>query len=68
MRLLGQSQALFFFYKKILSTHKFKSNQNQLTKQTQANKKQQRQWTKTSKRGKIVCFVFLRVKNPLSNL
>ena len=41
MRLSGQFQAgLFFFYEKILSTQKRKLNQNQLTKQKQANKKQ----------------------------
>ena len=45
MRLSGQFLAyLFFFvYKKILSSQKRKSNQNQLTKQKQPNKKQQRQ-------------------------
>ena len=32
---------IFFFYKKILNAQKRKSNQNQLTKQKQANKKQQ---------------------------
>ena len=34
---------LFFFYKKILNAQKYKLSQNQLTKQKQANKKQQRQ-------------------------
>ena len=47
---------------KILSPQKRKSNQSQLTKQTQENKKQQKQHvfarTKTSKRVKVVCFVF----------
>ena len=41
---------------------KHKPNQNQLTKQKQANKKQQRQQvfarTKTSKSLKVVCFAF----------
>ena len=45
MRLSGQFLAylFFFIYKKILSSQKRKSNQNQLTKQKQPNKKQQRQ-------------------------
>ena len=51
-----------FFYKKILSGQKRKSNHNQLTKQKYANIKQQRQQffahTKTSKRVKIFCFAF----------
>ena len=63
MRLSGQFQVyLFLFYEKILNTQKRKSNQNQLTKQKQANKKQQKQQllarTKSSKRVKIVCFAF----------
>ena len=45
MRLSGQFQAslIFFFYQKILNAQKRKSNLNQLAKQKQANKKQQRQ-------------------------
>ena len=44
MRLSGQfSPCLSFFYEKFLSTESRKSNQNQPTKQKQANKKQQRQ-------------------------
>ena len=44
MRLSGQFQAcFFFFYEKILNAQKRKSNQNQPTKQKQANKNQQRQ-------------------------
>ena len=44
MRLSGRFQVyLFLFYEKILNTQKRKSNQNQLTKQKQANKKQQKQ-------------------------
>ena len=42
MRLPGQSNANIFFYEKILNAPKRKSNQNQPTKQKQANKKQQR--------------------------
>ena len=38
MRLSGQFHCLFF-YEKILNAQKRKSNQNQLTKQKQANKK-----------------------------
>ena len=62
MRLSGQILSLFtFFYEKILSVQK-PTNKNQLTKQKQANKKQQRQQfcarTKTSKRGKIVYLRF----------
>ena len=64
MRLLGQFQANFFFFlKKILNPQKLKSNQNQLTKYKQVNKKQQRQkvfaCTKTSKRVKVAFFCFL---------
>ena len=63
MKLSGQFQtSLFFSYKKLFDTQKRKSNQNQLTKQKQANKKQSRQQvfarTKTSKRMKVVCFGF----------
>ena len=47
LRLSGQFQVcfffFFFFYKKILNAQKCKLSQNQLTKQKQANKKQQRQ-------------------------
>ena len=41
MRLFGQIQAFSFFYETILNAQKLDSNQNQLTKQKQANKKQQ---------------------------
>ena len=52
---IGTISSLFsFFYERILNAQKRKSNQNQLTKQKQANKKQQRQQffacTKTFKR------------------
>ena len=39
----GLFQASLFFYEKILNAQKRKSNKNQLTKQKQTNKKQQRQ-------------------------
>ena len=67
MTLLGHFQANLFFYEKFLNAQKRKSNQNQLTKQKQANKKQERQQvfarTKTffahKKRVKICLFCFL---------
>ena len=37
------SQLIYYFYEKILNAQKRKSNKSQLTKQKQANKKQQRQ-------------------------
>ena len=53
---------VYFFYEKILSVQKHFTSKNQLTKQKQAKKKQQRQQfcarTKTSKRGKIVYLRF----------
>ena len=56
-------KSVYFFYKKILNAQKRKSNQNQLTKQKQANKKQQRQHVfgrkKTSKTVDDFCFAFL---------
>ena len=63
MRLLRQFQAFFFFfYKKILCIQKCESNQNQPTKQKQAQTKELRQQffarTKTSKRVKVICFGF----------
>ena len=61
-----------FFYEKILSAQKRKSSKNQLTKQKQVNKKQQRLQFfghKTSKRRNIVCFAFLKKNwNCLDNL
>ena len=56
---------LSLFYEKILNAQKRKSNQNQLTKQKQVNKKQQTQQflcTKTSKKEKIVYLAFLKKK------
>ena len=57
------SQFIFFYENAQIR----KSNQNQLTKQKQANKKQQRQQfferTKASKRVKVVCFAFLCAQN-----
>ena len=60
MRLSRQFQACLFFHEKVLSAQKRRSNQNQLTKQKQASKKQQRQqvFAKTFKRGEIVYFAF----------
>ena len=63
MRLLRQFQAFFFFFfKKILCIQKCESNQNQPTKQKQAQTKELRQQfftrTKTSKRVKVICFGF----------
>ena len=62
MTLLGHFQANSFFYEKILNAQKRKSNQNQLTKQKQANKKQQKQQvfggTETSKRLFYVLVLF----------
>ena len=49
MRLSRQSQANLFFYEKVLNAQKRKSNQNQLRKQKQANKKQQRQQSSVHK-------------------
>ena len=54
---------LSLFYEKILNAQKRKSNQNQLTKQKQVNKKQQTPQflcTKTYKKGKIVYLAFLK--------
>ena len=66
MRLSGQFQSCLFiclfFYEKFLNIQKRKSNQNQLTKQKQTNKKHQRRQvfmcTKTSTMVKVVCFAF----------
>ena len=62
MTLLGHFQANLFFYEKFLNAQKRKSNQNQLTKQKQANKKQQKQQvfggTETSKRLFCVLVLF----------
>ena len=62
MTLLGHFQANLFFYEKILNTQKRKSNQNELTKQKQANKNQQKHHvfggTETSKRLFCVLLLF----------
>ena len=73
MRLSEQfSPCLSFFYEKILSTEIRKSNQNQPTKQKQANKKQQRQQFFAQKNcweGKNAYFVFFKKNsNCLDNL
>ena len=61
MRFQDNFKPVFFFFL-ILNAQKRKSNQNQLTKEKQANKKQQRQRvfarTKISKRMEIVYFAF----------
>ena len=60
------------FFEKTLSTQKCKSSKNQLKKQKQANKIQQRQQFfahKTSERRKIICFALLKKNwNCLDNL
>ena len=63
MKLSGQFQVcLLFFIRKKFERTKNVTSKNQLTKQKQANKKQQRQQffahTRTFKRRKIVCFAF----------
>ena len=61
MRLLRQFQASLFFYENISSAQKHVTSKSQVTKQKQANKKQQRQQfslAKTSKKTKIDYFSF----------